>query len=67
MMNTVSVCQCGAQLDWLTGTMKGSCGEPCRFVMMKSGEGRPPIPTEDFIMGYRAAIYERGQNDDRDR
>lgn len=25
------------------GDMRGGCGEPCRFVMMKSGEGNPPM------------------------
>lgn len=55
-MNTISQCQCGAQLNWLTDKMENPCEEPCRFVMGKSGEGTPPIPTQDFIEGYRAGI-----------
>ena len=52
---TTSVCHCGARLDWSTGEIeRPNCDEPCRFVMQKSGEGDPPIPTQDFIEGYRA-------------
>ena len=57
MKNTVSVCcHCGARLDWLNDKLTHACDEPCRFVMKKSGEGEPPIPTEEFIAGYRAAL-----------
>lgn len=59
MKNTISICHCGAQIDWLDDSVAiNVCGEPCRFVMMKSGEGKPPIPTAEFIEGYRAALYE---------
>jgi len=53
-MNTVSLCHCGAHLNWLTGETADCCDEPCRFVMQKSGEGDPPIPSQDFIEGYKA-------------
>ncbi len=54
----MSICKCGAQLDWLEGLALNTCDEPCRFIMEKSGEGKPPIPTQEYIEGYRAAIYE---------
>ena len=55
---TTSLCQCGATLDWLDFYIQNSCDEPCRFAMGKSGEGKPPIPTEDFIRGYREGMLE---------
>lgn len=56
---TTSVCRCGARLDWSTGELDKQCGESCRFVMQKSGEGNPPIPTHDFIEGYIAGLAAR--------
>lgn len=56
--NTISTCYCGATLDWLTQEMTLSCGEPCSFVMGKSGGGQPPLPTQEFIEGYCAARKE---------
>ena len=53
-MTTISVCRCGARWDWLNDKLTNPCDEPCRFVMGKSGEGEPPIPSQDFIEGYRA-------------
>lgn len=35
----------GAWFD--DGTFVHGCGEPCRFVMGKEGEGEPPLP-ENF-------------------
>ncbi len=58
-INTTSVCHCGAKLNWLTGTVTYGCDEPCRFIMQKSGEGDPPIPTQDFILGYKAGLKDK--------
>ncbi len=52
---TTSTCRCGATLDWLTQEMTLTCGEPCSFLMGKSGHGEPPLPTQEYIEGYRAA------------
>ena len=51
-MDTVSICRCGARWNWLTNKMSSNCEKPCRFVMGKSGEGVPPIPSREFIEGY---------------
>ncbi len=31
------------------GNFLGTCGEPCRWVMMKHGEGNPPWSEEDQV------------------
>lgn len=51
--DTVCKCSCGAIWDWFTDSIVGSCHEPCRFIMAEVGEGDPPIPSADFIAGYR--------------